>query len=262
MNKKFYTPIIIFIFLLTNFSFAQIPDQFTNLQLLSKDINKRELINIMRNFAGSLGVRCNYCHAGKEGMEASPNDLSTIDFASDKIPAKDITRVMMKMTANINDEHLTKISEHSQSVSIACETCHKGMPAPPEKIEGILFKEINEKGGEAAFNKYKELREKYYGNYVYNFSFKPLTKLSENIRSAKKNSEAVTFLNKYISNYDDNSWSAYMEIGNAYFDDEKLEEAKINYEKALEISPDNGTVLHYYNQLKEQMSNKQKQSGN
>jgi len=260
MLKKYYK--IIFVLLLTNFSFAQIPDEFTNLQLLNKDINKRELINIMRNFAGALGVRCNYCHAGKEGMEASPNDLSTIDFASDKIPAKDITRVMMKMTSNINDEHLTQISEHSKSVNISCETCHKGMPAPPEKIEEILFKEVTEKGGEPAFNKYKELREKYYGNYVYNFSFKPLTVLSEKLRIAKKNSETVTFLNKYINEYDNNSWNAYMEIGNAYFDDEKLEEAKINYEKALEISPDNRNVLHYYNQLKDQMSNKQKQSGN
>lgn len=260
MIKKYYK--IIFVLLLTNFSFAQIPDQFTNLQLLPKDINKRELINIMRNFTGALGVRCNYCHAGKEGIEASPNDLSTIDFASDKIPAKDITRVMMKMTSNINDEHLTQISEASKSVNISCETCHKGMPAPPEKIEEILFKEINEKGGESAFNKYKELREKFYGNYVYNFSFKPLTVLSEKLRNAKKNSETVTFLSKYISNYDNNSWNAYMEIGNAYFDDEKLEEAKMNYEKALEISPDNRSIMHYYNQLKEQMSNKSKQSGN
>lgn len=260
MIKKYFK--IIIVLLLTNFSFAQIPDQFTNLQLLPKDINKRELINIMKNFTGSLGVRCNYCHAGKEEMEASPNDLSTIDFASDKIPAKDITRVMMKMTSNINNEHLTQISEASKSVNISCETCHKGMPAPPEKIEEILFKEITENGVESAFNKYKELREKYYGNYVYNFSFKPLTGLSEKLRIAKKNSETVTFLNKYINDFDKNSWNAYMEIGNAYFDDEKLEEAKLNYEKALEISPENGSVLHYYNQLKIEIEKKSKQSGN
>ena len=43
---------------------AQIPDEFTNLKLLPKDISKRELIGIMREFASGLGKRCNYCHPG------------------------------------------------------------------------------------------------------------------------------------------------------------------------------------------------------
>ena len=39
---------------------AQIPDEFTNLKLLPKDIEKRQLIGTMRDWAGGLGVRCNH----------------------------------------------------------------------------------------------------------------------------------------------------------------------------------------------------------
>ena len=40
---------------------AQIPDSFDNLQVLPGDISKPELMDIMRQFAGDLGVRCNHC---------------------------------------------------------------------------------------------------------------------------------------------------------------------------------------------------------
>ncbi len=36
---------------------AQIPDKFTNLKVLPKDISKGELVGIMRAFSGALGVR-------------------------------------------------------------------------------------------------------------------------------------------------------------------------------------------------------------
>ena len=41
---------------------AQIPDTFTNLQVLPKDTSKAELTSTMRRFAFALGVRCEYCH--------------------------------------------------------------------------------------------------------------------------------------------------------------------------------------------------------
>ncbi|MGB8131789.1 MAG: hypothetical protein WCG81_18525, partial [Candidatus Angelobacter sp.] len=34
---------------------AQIPDKFTNLQVLPKETSKAELVSIMRNYAGDLG---------------------------------------------------------------------------------------------------------------------------------------------------------------------------------------------------------------
>ncbi|HXV14001.1 MAG TPA: c-type cytochrome, partial [Candidatus Krumholzibacteria bacterium] len=43
---------------------AQIPDTFTNLKVLPKDIQKAELVGIMRGFSMALNVRCTHCHKG------------------------------------------------------------------------------------------------------------------------------------------------------------------------------------------------------
>ena len=58
---------------------AQIPEVYENLQVLPEDITRRELVGYMRNFALSLGVRCEYCHVGED-----PSDFSTFDFPSDE----------------------------------------------------------------------------------------------------------------------------------------------------------------------------------
>ncbi len=71
---------------------AQIPDQFTNLQVLPKDMKKQQLVDTMRGFATGLGVRCDHCHAG----EPTP-DLSKMDFASDAKEAKKTARLMLQM---------------------------------------------------------------------------------------------------------------------------------------------------------------------
>src|SRR6185503_1734772 len=64
---------------------AQIPDKFTNLKVLPKDISKDDLISTMRGFSGGLGVRCNFCHVG--GTET---DLTGMKFASDDKKEKKI----------------------------------------------------------------------------------------------------------------------------------------------------------------------------
>ena len=57
---------------------GQIPEEFTNLQILPEDIPQRQLVSIMRGFTRALGVRCSTCHLGEEGQ-----DLSEYDFTSD-----------------------------------------------------------------------------------------------------------------------------------------------------------------------------------
>ena len=48
---------------------AQVPDEFTNLKVLDKDIGKQDLIGIMKGWAGGLGVRCNHCHVGPDNLQ-------------------------------------------------------------------------------------------------------------------------------------------------------------------------------------------------
>src|SRR5574341_2240843 len=107
----------------TNISAApasgQIPDKFSNLQVLPKDISKRALVDTMKSFTRGLGVRCQYCHIGEEGQP-----LSTFDFASDAKATKQTARLMLRMVNAINNEHLTKlVKPAARAVQVDCVTC-------------------------------------------------------------------------------------------------------------------------------------------
>lgn len=65
-----------------------IPDTYTNLQVLPKDIKKSDLVPVMKSFAITMNVRCSHCHA-------VPDDLSGGDFASDEKPTKLAARKML-----------------------------------------------------------------------------------------------------------------------------------------------------------------------
>jgi hypothetical protein len=102
---------------------AQIPERFTNLTVLPKDIARPALVTMMRNLTMGLGVRCEHCHVG-EG-----NDLSKFDFAADTKPAKNIARKMLQMTTVINQQ-VAGIGEPSAAPKVTCFTCHRGALKP------------------------------------------------------------------------------------------------------------------------------------
>jgi hypothetical protein len=109
--------------------------QPSNLKVLPKDTTGPQVISIMRNFTGDLGVECTYCHA-RNSATGHP------DFASDANPMKDRARVMMKMTSSINTEYLTQLADPKPGNPVTCGTCHRGMsepevfvPAPHERRE-------------------------------------------------------------------------------------------------------------------------------
>jgi hypothetical protein len=103
-----------------------IPETFTNLQVLPKDITRAQLVPVMRNFAQHLGVRCEHCHMG-EG-----NDLSKFDFASDARPAKAVARKMMTMVRTINGTLLEGVGTAPAPGTnrVTCYTCHRGAKTP------------------------------------------------------------------------------------------------------------------------------------
>lgn len=105
---------------------AQIPEKFTNLQILPKTITQAELVPIMRGFALNLGVRCEHCHLG-EG-----NDLSKFDFASDVRPAKTTARKMLAMVNTINGKLLEGVGTPAApgAPKVTCFTCHRGAVKP------------------------------------------------------------------------------------------------------------------------------------
>jgi len=103
---------------------AQIPETFTNLQVLPSDIPREELVRVMRGFTGALGVRCNHCHVGP-----GPATLEGFDFASDAKETKKVARVMMRMTREINTRLLPQTGR-SPLTEVRCMTCHRGVAKP------------------------------------------------------------------------------------------------------------------------------------
>src|ERR1700749_3018575 len=71
------------------------PPKAANLKVLPKNISHKDLDHIMDEWAESLGVHCNFCHARNE-------QTNHMDFASDAKPEKEMARLMFLMTAKIN----------------------------------------------------------------------------------------------------------------------------------------------------------------
>ena len=96
---------------------------FKNIQVLSKDITREQLLSNMKFFAQSLGVRCVHCHVGDEGKP-----LSTFDFASDAKKEKQTARAMLRMVHKINSEEFGV--KDFKDVKVTCYTCHRGSKKP------------------------------------------------------------------------------------------------------------------------------------
>ena len=115
---------------------------FTNLEILPKDISKDALDSVMHHFTASLGVKCNYCHVFNQ-------ETRKMEFAKDDKPEKQIARKMMLMAIDINKDHFQQIEENMDSGKMAlprdtsavsymlkyvtCYTCHHGDPHPENK---------------------------------------------------------------------------------------------------------------------------------
>jgi hypothetical protein len=106
-----------------------------NLKILPKDIAPEDLRQIMRGYAGALGVECSFCH------ERNPQ-THKMDFASDAKPDKTTARLMIRMTQTIDKDYLAKVDDPDATAEdkhVTCGTCHRGhhMPEhfvpPPEE---------------------------------------------------------------------------------------------------------------------------------
>src|SRR4026209_2714635 len=101
------------------------PDSLINTKVFPHSTPVTEVVGAMRNFTSALGVRCQFCHVGREGQP-----LDQFDFASDQKRNKLVARQMMLMVAEVN-RRLDTIPERPQSpVTASCMTCHRGVSRP------------------------------------------------------------------------------------------------------------------------------------
>ncbi len=94
----------------------------SNLKILPKDISTSDLIAIMRQYEGQLGVECGYCHAGDPATHH-------LKFASDDKPEKATARIMMTMTSELNSKYIGQLPTGGDR-KVDCGTCHRGHAVP------------------------------------------------------------------------------------------------------------------------------------
>ena len=101
-----------------------------NLKVLPKDISDADLDSVMKVYSKALNVDCDFCHAENKAK-------TDIDYASDDKPEKEITRIMMKLTAAVNKDYFdyTIVYKAGETMAVSCYTCHDGFPRPELKHE-------------------------------------------------------------------------------------------------------------------------------
>jgi hypothetical protein len=139
------------------------PEKLVNVQVIPDNTPVINVIGQMRNFAGDLGVRCQFCHVGQEGLP-----LEKFDFASDEKRPKLVARQMMRMVQEINRRVDTLPGHEANSVRVTCATCHRGV-SRPVPLSAVLVEIGTTSTADSAVRAYKALRNQYYGRAAYDF---------------------------------------------------------------------------------------------
>ncbi len=223
---------------------ARIPDEFTNLRFLSEDIQKRELIGIMRGFTIQLGVgRCGFCHTVSDGLD-QPDD----DFASDEKATKRKARAMLQMVQDINQNHIAKLPARGEpNIEVTCVTCHAGRNRPTTLEQEVSWA-LADGGIEAMRARYAELRERYFGMGAYNFGTRTLEGIARSLQSDNPDAAmAVTEMN--LEHYPE-SVQSWLTKGILHQAAGENEAAIAAFEKSLELAPANPVATERLEQLK------------
>ncbi len=210
------------------------PEEPENLKVLGQDVKGAKLGEVMRSFATALDVRCEHCHVG-EGQ-----DLGQFDFASDEKATKRKARLMLKMVNALNHEHLSKLAEiderNAPILEVTCMTCHRKQQRPV-MLQDILADSIEADGIDAAEAEYRELREKYYGGFSFDFGPGTLTGMGEQLGKAGDFESAIRLLNLEIE-MNGESATIYFTLGGVQASADLVAEARTSFTKGKEMAPD------------------------
>ena len=211
---------------------AQIPTTFQNLQHFPRDITREELVQRMREFSFALGVRCQYCHAGGDGVS-----FDGVKFESDEKVAKQKARYMLKMVAELNAKLLPGLpSRVTPSVAVECATCHRGS-ALPRTLEEELARIIAADGVSAATEKYRELRrDMHLGRY--NFGEWEMNELGDRL-AREGNVDASIAMFQLNAEFYPKSAEIDLRLGELFVKKGDIERAIASFKAALEKQPNN-----------------------
>ena len=225
-------------------SAAQIPDEFTNLRVLPEDIAPDDLLQVMRGFSLELGVRCQYCHVGGDGVS-----FEGVEFPSDDDPDKRKARFMLRMVNNLNNTVLPLIPERDEpSVEITCKTCHRGGPKP-RILSQVLRVALDTEGADSTAALYRRLRETDGMSGRYDFGEWETNILAETLAREDRHQDAIAIYELNAEFYPE-SFSIFSSLGQLYEQVSDVEAAIRSYERALEIRPGNPGVERLLGELK------------
>jgi hypothetical protein len=108
----------------------------TNLKVLPKDLTGRQVRDTMETWAGSLGVKCEFCHTA-DPKNVGPNGRPRTNFADDSKPDKQIARIMYTMTQQMNKDYISKamdLDKDGMGSAVTCGTCHRGHEMPEDFV--------------------------------------------------------------------------------------------------------------------------------
>lgn len=212
---------------------AQMPERFQNLQVLPTGIARDSLIQIMRGFSFALGVRCQYCHAGGDGIS-----FAGVSFDSDEKAAKRKARFMIRMLDSLNRIVLAALPGRSDPpVSVQCVTCHRGL-SKPTTLQAVLMKTIEESGVDSAVKQYRGLRERVAINGYYDFTEWRINELARHLVAAGKVAEAIAVL-EMNAEFNPRSVSIPLELGDLYRQRGERDKAIASFQRVLQLNPGN-----------------------
>jgi hypothetical protein len=164
------------------------PDSLVNVHVFPRTTPVIEVVGAMRNVAFGLGVRCQFCHVGEEGVP-----LERFDFASDEKRTKLVARQMMRMVQEINRRLDTIPGRTTSGLQVTCATCHRGV-SRPAPLSTLVIDAATAAGADSAIRAYRSLRQQYYGRDAYDFGEGSLNTAAFRLGRAGKFDDAFALL--------------------------------------------------------------------
>jgi Photosynthetic reaction centre cytochrome C subunit len=163
------------------------PDSLINTKFFPHDMPVLQVVGQMRNITFALGVRCQYCHVGDEGMP-----LARFDFAKDEKRTKLVARQMLFMVREIN-RRVDTLPGRTDSLQVTCNTCHRGVHKP-EPLSSVIADAAMAGGADSAVTAYHALHDQYYGRDAYDFGESSLNIAAFRLGRAARFDDALALL--------------------------------------------------------------------
>lgn len=246
MRQVIIAALLMFVTLPAAAQSPQLPWRGENLQYFPRDIERPRLVQRMREFSFALDVRCQYCHAGGDGVS-----FDGVIFASDDKPAKVKARAMLRMVDQLNNTMLASLPSRAEPrVTVTCATCHRGL-ALPKSLQTTLLEIVHRDGAAAAVATYRQLRQDTMVAGKFNFGEWEINELARRLTEAGETAEAIAILEMNGEFYP-KSADIDFTLGELHRARRETSEAIARYRAALEKNPQHAAAKRWLTELTRQ----------